>query len=75
MSARRTAALVLAGALLAAAAAAQSRISGQVLVAATGDPAGGAEVTLRETGAATTTRSPQPGPASAHGAAFRWTAA
>ena len=55
MSARRIAGLVLAGALLAAAAAAQSRISGQVLVAATGDPARGAEVTLRETGAATTT--------------------
>ena len=53
MSARRTTALVFAGALVAAAAAGQSRISGQVLVAATGEPARGAEVTLRETGART----------------------
>ena len=55
MSARRTAGLVLAAALIAGAAAAQSRIAGQVLVAATGAPARGAEVTLRETGATTYT--------------------
>ena len=55
MSARRTAGLVLAAALIAGAAAAQSRIAGQVLVATTGAPARGAEVTLRETGATTYT--------------------
>lgn len=53
MSALRTAGLVAAGALIATAAAAQSRISGQVVVAATGAPARGAEVTLRETGTVT----------------------
>ena len=57
MSARRTAGLVLAGALIAGGAAAQSRIAGRVLVAATGDPARGAEVTLRETGTVTYTDS------------------
>lgn len=53
MSALRTAGLVAAGALIATAAAAQSRISGQVIVAATGAPARGAEVRLRETGTVT----------------------
>lgn len=53
MSALRTAGLLAAGALIATAAAAQSRISGQVIVAATGAPARGAEVTLRETGTVT----------------------
>ena len=47
----RTAGFALAGALIATAAAAQSRISGQVIVAATGAPARGAEVMLHETGA------------------------
>ena len=51
----RTAGFALAGALIATAAAAQSRISGQVIVSATGAPARGAEVTLRETGAVTFT--------------------
>ena len=51
----RTAGFALAGALIAAAGAAQSRISGRVIVAATGAPARGAEVTLRETGAVTFT--------------------
>lgn len=53
MSAPRTAGLIAASVLTAAAAAAQSRISGQVIVAATGAPARGAEVTLRETGTVT----------------------
>ena len=53
MSALRTAGLVVAAVLTTTAAAAQSRISGQVIVAATGAPARGAEVTLRETGAVT----------------------
>ncbi len=53
MSALRTAGLVVAAVLTTTAAAAQSRISGQVIVAATGAPARGAEVTLRETGTVT----------------------
>ena len=55
MPALRTAGLVAAGALIATAAAAQSRVSGRVIVAATGAPARGAEVTLHETGAGTYT--------------------
>ena len=51
----RTAGLAFAGALIAAAAAAQSSVSGQILVAATGAPARAAEVTLHETGATTLT--------------------
>ena len=55
MTTRRLAGLALAGALIAAGASAQSRISGRVIVAATGAPARGAEVTLRNTDAVTHT--------------------
>ena len=51
----RTVGLALAGMLVAGLATAQARISGQVVVAATGAPARAAEVTLHETGATTRT--------------------
>lgn len=51
----RAGGLALAAALIASAASAQSTVSGQVIVAATGAPARAAEVTLHETGAVTYT--------------------
>jgi iron complex outermembrane receptor protein len=53
VSALRTAGRAVAAVLIAAAAAGQSRISGRVVIAATGEPARGAEVMLHETGAVT----------------------
>ena len=55
MPARRLAGPALIGALIATAATAQTRITGRVVVAATGAPARGAEVVLHETAAVTYT--------------------